>query len=156
MTALVDVFLSYTGLESDYAETVYRDLSDYGAKVWFDNTDMPDGHNNDANLIRHYLRVALSESQSLLILMSGRSAASRWVRFEMDTLVSLEAARRGRRIVVLLVGQGSTRDLPPVLSDRTIHDVRDHFEARYRKYRENIFRDVIPDFDLARYKRVFG
>jgi hypothetical protein len=150
-----DVFLSYTGLEREIAETIYQDLTDYGANVWFDKTDMPAGHNNDPNVIRHHLRVALTQSRSLLLLMSGRSAASRWVRFEMDTLVSLEAARNSRRIIVLLVGQGSARDVPAALSDCKIHDLRDHFSARYRKYREEIFGDVLRELDRSKFRRIF-
>ena len=150
-----DVFLSYTGLESDYAETLYKDLTGYGADVWFDKVDMPDGHNNDANVIRHHLRRALGESRSLLLLVSGRALASRWVRFEMDTLIELEARSSNRRITTLLVGQASMRDIPEAISGRKIHDLRDHFSARYRRAREEIFRDVMTDFNLGRYRRIF-
>jgi hypothetical protein len=71
-----DVFLSYTGTDSTYAAAIHSDFQRYGANIWFDKVSMPTDHQEDPNLIRHYLRKALRESRSLLILISSRSMAS--------------------------------------------------------------------------------
>ena len=150
-----DVFLSYTGKESDYAEQLYDDLSRYGASVWFDKKSMPSDHGGDGHEIRQILRKAIQESRGLLLLVSGRSSASRWVRYELESLIALENKRMTRRIVALLIGPGSERDIPAGLESPKIHDLRDHFRPRYQRARESIFRDLLSDFDLPHYRRVF-
>lgn len=150
-----DVFLSYTGLESQFAERIHGDLTRFGVSVWFDKTDMPDDHSGDANEIRYILKRVMHDSRVLLLLISSRSIASRWVRYEMDTLIDLEAKDRHKKIILILIGQGSERDIPAAISDRPTHDLRNNFDARYRKYRKDIFRDVAPNFDRLKYRELF-
>jgi len=151
-----DIFISYTGPDSKHAEIIDRDLANYGAQVWFDKFSMPKDHGYDANEIRQVLISAMRESRALLILVSTRSMASRWVRFELDTAIGLEARNPRRRIVTLLVGQGSERDIPDPIRDRKVYDLRYHFDQRYKMNRIDIFRDLIEGFDLPKYNRSVG
>lgn len=68
--------------------------------------------------------------------------ASRWVRFELGSAIDLEARQRGRRIVTLLVGRGSRRDIPFDFDDRYLYDLTGNFEPRYRMARDRILVDL--------------
>ena len=137
-----DVFISYTGTNADHAATLHADLTALGVDTWFDQVDMPEGHDGAPATIRRVLRQAMRASRTLAIFVSPRSMASGWVRFELDAAVDLEARRPERRIVALLVDRGSRRDIPFVYDDRFVYDLTGAFEPRYRMNREEVFRDL--------------
>lgn len=137
-----DVFISYTGTDAELAAVIHEDLGGLGMGVWFDRFDMPEGHDGDAPGIRRVLLQAMRASRALVILVSPRSMASRWVRFELGSAIELEARQRDRRIVTLLVGRGSRRDIPFEFDDRYLYDLTGNFLPRYRMARGEILRDL--------------
>lgn len=80
-------FISYSHQDKDFAERLYADLQNQGARCWFAPQDMKIGAR-----IRLALDQAIHRQEKLLLLLSQHSINSAWVEDEVEA--ALERERR--------------------------------------------------------------
>ncbi len=85
-------FVSYSRRDSAFALRLVKDLRDLGAKVWFDQLDIPKGRPWD-----DAIEAALKSSTGFLIILSPDSAESHNVKDEIAL-----ALNTGKRIFPVL------------------------------------------------------
>ena len=73
-------FLSYAHEDKDFAERIAIELQKDGIEVWIDKWEIKAGD----SLIQKIFAEGLSECDIFLILLSGASVRSKWVREELD------------------------------------------------------------------------
>lgn len=86
-----DVFISYSSADRERAGMIARTLEQNGWTVWWDQV-IPPGKNYD-----EVIEEQVESARCVLVLWSGTSVASRWVRAEAD-----DAMTRGALIPVLI------------------------------------------------------
>ena len=83
-------FISYSSVDSMFAEKLYADLQNAGVRCWFAPEDMKAG-----DLIRNRVEQMIQEHDKLLLVLSKDSAASSWVEREVEGAFSKEIEQSG-------------------------------------------------------------
>jgi TIR domain len=98
-------FLSYSSQNAALARRVAEILRVRNVEVWFDQRDLRPGDPLASALIS-----GLSAVDYFVVLVTEASAASNWMRFELDGALS-RATGGGLRIIPLLFGNASVPDV---------------------------------------------
>jgi hypothetical protein len=106
------VFLSYAYEDHFEATRVAQSLNDADVNVWFGQWHLSPGDDLGKKIAE-----AIRSSDKLVVLLSPRSVASRWVRMELE---QAQFDRRGIDIIPALL---APCDIPEVLRSRGIFDL---------------------------------
>jgi nucleoside 2-deoxyribosyltransferase len=93
-----DVFLSYSREDSEWASQFAESLREAGLRAWFDVHNLLPGEK-----WMEQIQKALRESNTLIVILSPKSARSPWTFFELGAAVA-----SGKRIVPVMA-----QDVPP-------------------------------------------
>lgn len=74
----IQVFISYSHSDSEFADRVTRELEQVGYEVWFDRTDIQTGARWDDEIVK-----GLNTSQIFVVLLSNQSTESQNVKDEI-------------------------------------------------------------------------
>ncbi len=94
------VFLSYAHENENIAEDLYRRLSEAGIKIWKDKHDLKAGAVWSERIAKH-----VQGSSSFLVLLSGASVRSRWVREEIAMAMN-SAPGLNERLIPVTIEEG--------------------------------------------------
>jgi len=103
----VNVFISHAGKDQAYAETVGRELTEAGLRVW-----EPDQVQAGENWALEAGK-ALARADAIVVLLSPESVGSEWVRREIEFAIS--SPRLKDRLIPVLVRP--TREVPWILRE---------------------------------------
>lgn len=111
-----DVFISYSSLDRQTADQLYRALSEAGFKVWMDTKRLEHGDVLHADILQN-----IRSDTAFVLLNSYNSINSEWVSLELSTAVSSRADEEGGIFVVRL----DKSPVPKILSDVKFTDLSD-------------------------------
>ena len=111
----MQIFLSYTPTDSDFAHSLAREMTDRGLRVWMPSTEILPGENP-------WLRIgkALESSHALVVLLSPESVRSGLLQSELE--YALGNARFKGRIFPVLVRP--TKNIPWILQKFDLYDAK--------------------------------
>jgi hypothetical protein len=110
----VSCFLSYNRSDEAFTRQLYRDLSRLRLSCWFAPIDLRTDH------LERALKQAIENTDKLLIVLSERSLASRWVAFEVEHALAKERGANSRLLFPLLLDQSAIDSEVPWV--REVHD----------------------------------
>lgn len=110
----MNIFISHSGKDSDFARTLRTKLDKAGLKVLDPQNDHSAGDN-----LALAVGKALERADAMVFLMSPDAAHSEWIRLELE--YALGNARFKGRVVPVLVKP--TNELPWILNRLSIVDV---------------------------------
>lgn len=114
------VFISHSMADDRLVRRIETAVRDLRYPVWYAETDLPPG-----DLIVSEVSAALADSDAMVVVLSPRSARSRWVEFEVNAVM---AARLSGRDVVVVPVVIEDCDIPASLQGLNWIDMRgDHF-----------------------------
>lgn len=135
-------FISYSGKDHDLAERLYADLQANGVRCWFAPEDLKIGEE-----LRSAFDEAIRAHDKLLVLLSGHSVNSAWVKKEVET--AFEKERQQDRIVlfpirlddaVMETTQAWAADIRRTRHVGDFRDWKDH--DSYKKAFDRLLRDL--------------
>ena len=91
-------FLSYSRADGDVADAIALRIEGAGLEVWRDVWDTRAGDEFPEKIVQ-----ALERADACVVLISARSVASCWVRFELERVLELREKRPGYRLIPVLV-----------------------------------------------------
>ena len=124
--------------DQDVARQVAQALKTAGLRVWIDEWELAAGDS-----IAQRVEEGVASSDILLVLLSPRSVASRWVEAELSTALSRELRDRAITVIPALIEDCV---IPPLLADRTYIDLRRDRPAAISRLVEQISSAVYIDF----------
>ena len=108
-------FISYSSLTRGFVAKLHEDLQLIGITAWVDSRELPPTPLPRPDMeIEHTLRAAIDASDSFILVLNGRSLASRWVQLEVAHAIS-SARRRPGFSFVPIVDDASGIDLPEAI-----------------------------------------
>ncbi|HYW37845.1 MAG TPA: TIR domain-containing protein [Terriglobales bacterium] len=110
------VFLSYVSSDKASARFIADALRQSGVSTWFDEWEI---HVGDSIIQR--IEDGAMSSDYILLLLSPAAVESEWLKAEISMALSRELHERAIRLVPVLVADC---DIPPVLRDRVLLDLR--------------------------------
>ena len=119
------VFISHSKRNRNRALRLANAIQQIGVDVWYDEWEILVGHN-----LADQIYSGIRSSDFVLVLLTARSVASRWVKEELDFAKAGEIERGGTNIIPLLY---EDCDVPPALKAKVYADFRRSFEAGFRK-----------------------
>ncbi len=120
-----DVFLSHRSLNSDWVETLARNLERQGYRVFLDRWEIAPG-----TLVSDGVEKGLETSARGVLVASADVVESGWVRLEYEALLKRRVEEPDFRFVPLIFGE--IPDLP-FLDNVLCVDFRDASHAAYRR-----------------------
>jgi uncharacterized membrane protein len=93
----MDIYLSYTDSDKEFANKLTADLKREGFSVWLDQEQIPAG----ANFIESIL-AAIGNSNNYLALVSSKSSESPWASTELATALAAKEQSPGRKIIPII------------------------------------------------------
>lgn len=134
------VFVSYARADESVARQVAEALQAAGLGVWIDAWELASGDS-----IAQRVQQAVESSDILLVLLSPRSVASRWVQSELNAALSRELRDRAITVIPALI---EDCDIPPLLADRVYLDLRGDLPGAVERLVSQI--GSLPDVDFSR------
>ncbi len=128
-----DVFVSYSSKDQEFVREVVADLEAHSVRVWWDEKAI-----RPAERIREAINQGIQESASVLVFISPRSLASRWVLNELDTAMLKEMERRQAVVIPILLGRVDIAELPGDLRGKKFIDLRGNKRAKYHTVRDGL------------------
>jgi len=123
-------FISYSANDQEFADRLYADLQNHGVRCWFAPHDIQGGKK-----INEQIEEAIRVYERLLLILSGHSMSSRWVKTEIANARKKELEQRRQVLFpIRLVDFEAIR--PWKLFDA---DIGDDSAGEIREY-------FIPDF----------
>jgi len=116
----LSVFISHATADRDTAERIAMGLKAFGHRSWYTEWEMQPG---DSILAR--METALAQSDTLLVLLSARSVASRWVRRELNTALMAQLSGHDVQVIPVIV---EDCEVPELLKGIVHVDLRTDFE----------------------------
>ncbi|PVV14030.1 MAG: hypothetical protein B6D77_03680, partial [gamma proteobacterium symbiont of Ctena orbiculata] len=89
-----DCFISYSSIDSEFANRLYDDLQFQGVRCWYAPKDLKVGAR-----IRQEIDNAIRSYERLIVVLSKNSIASTWVEKEVETAFD-EESKDGRDILI--------------------------------------------------------
>jgi uncharacterized protein YjbI with pentapeptide repeats len=135
-------FISYSSKDDVFAEKLLHDLQERGVRCWYAPKDMPIGAR-----ILDTIYGAIRQREKLLLILSGQSVGSDWVRDEVERAFA-EERDRGDMIIFPIrlddaVMQSRAAWASKIRDNRHIGDFRSWREdAMYRASIERLLRDL--------------
>ena len=114
------VFLSYSRADKNFVEKLKRDLENNGIKIWYDEKNLYDG-----DIIKEAILEGINQSDCFLFVISPNSIKSDWVKFELKNAFD-QHEKFQKRIIPVLIGDMSEKDLPQILQKHLFSDLRIH------------------------------
>ncbi|WP_286267027.1 DUF2335 domain-containing protein [Thalassotalea atypica] len=121
----MDIFLSYTHSNSEYAKKITQDLSNAGLSVWFDKEQLGVGENLTDSITK-----AIREASTYLVLVSTDTVTSPWFSTELATALATKEHFPERKIIPVITD--ADVELPPFLSQFLAIDLSS--EEKYKHY----------------------
>jgi TIR domain len=128
-----DVFISYASKDRALAKKIEDDLVAAGFRVWRDGAVIRPGER-----LRERIEEGIRASAVVLIVLSARSLASRWVLNELDAAMLREIRERRDVVIPALIGRFPDEDVPVDLQGKLHLDFRHNFEKRYDELRPQL------------------
>ena len=98
----MNIFISYSQKDKQYAELISGCLGDEGHKVWYDDWKLRTGD----NLISK-LEEGLRNADAIIIIISKHALRSKWVKKEYSAIAFSDISNRKARIVPVLVDESA-------------------------------------------------
>lgn len=125
MTAAKKVFLSYSTVDRAFAERFARALVGHGVDVWYDKWEIGPGD----SLVERIFEEGLRDAEAFVVILSGASVRSAWVREELSIAVIQRISKLTRIIPVLW----EDVEIPTSLRALRWVDMRTHFDEGIRE-----------------------
>lgn len=139
------IFLSHSHQDKPFARKLSERLNAHGIRTWLDEAEMQVGD----SLISK-IEAAIQEYAYLGVVLSPNSAASEWVRREVN--IALTEEIQGRRVKVLpLLYQKC--DIPGFLAAKLYADFTEDFEEGFKKLLDRLTSDL--DEEKHKQQRVY-
>src|SRR6266576_4710928 len=132
------VFLSYASDDRAIAAQVTAALQEVGINVWFDVWELAPGDS-----ISERVDQALQARDLFLLFLSKASVASRWVRTELNAVLTNEMRDRAITIIPVII---EDCDIPAVLTDRMYVDLRGDVGAGVQRLVAQLTATATVDF----------
>lgn len=109
-------FISHSHKDKSFVEWLAKSLVNAGVDVWYDNWEIKVGDS-----ILEKVNDGLSQSDFLIVVLSGSSIKSRWVREELNAASAEMIENAGIRILPVIIDDVEP---PPLLRHRKYADFR--------------------------------
>lgn len=96
------VFVSHAHADNELCDRYVTALKQRGLDVWYDRTNMQDGH-----FLSEQIATELERRTAFLVLLTPASAASFWVRLEMQAYLNLLAHDSARLFLSVRIADGT-------------------------------------------------
>jgi hypothetical protein len=136
------VFLSYAAGDRDIACKILEEArrQKLDTSLWLDTLELPPGGEIDKALNK-----ILSASDYLLIVLSPKSAMSRWMQYEWESVLSRQLTKRDITLLPVIIGDV---EIPHALKSYQFLDLRGDFQQGVKRLVEQISR--APEIDFSR------
>jgi WD40 repeat protein len=118
----VNVFVSYSRSDLERAQTIIKALEERGLRCTIDTRDLPYGEKWQGEL-KDFIRAA----DSVLFLVSPRSIASQWCKWELA-----QVASQSKRLVPAVIENVPPEELPPEISEVHLFPLTDDLDINER------------------------
>ncbi|NET06178.1 MAG: TIR domain-containing protein [Symploca sp. SIO2B6] len=135
----LEIFISYSRADSDFARKLNEALQIQGKTTWFDQESIPPGSNFQEEIYR-----GIQNSDNFLFIISPKSVNSPYCADEVEYAQSLN-----KRFITILHQQVSTSELHPVLRKVQWIDFNQYDGDFYANFSE-LVRTVDTDRDYVR------
>jgi hypothetical protein len=115
------VFISYSHRDREFVRRIAQDLTSQGVEVWIDEWQMAVGQD-----IETVLDESIAAYDYFLLVLSGSSIASGWVRHELDMALKKEIDGRSGFVLPILL---DPVQVPPSIADRQPLDFTADYQA---------------------------
>lgn len=134
------VFLSYASGDQAVARRVADALLGAGLTVWFAAWELTPGES-----IASRVAEGMSASDIIIVLLSPRSVASRWVAFELETAIAREIHDRAITVIPAVIADC---EIPPLLAEKVYLDLRTDLDAGIQQLIRRLA--AVPEIDYSR------
>ncbi len=134
------IFMSYAQADRDIGTYVSDALRNAGLRVGFDSWELAPGDS-----ITEPIEKSVASSDLLLVLLSPRSVASRWVQSELNAGLGRELKDRDVCVIPTLIEDCK---VPPSLADRAYVDLRHDLPGGVRRLVNQL--GTAPDLDYSK------
>jgi hypothetical protein len=126
------VFVSHSHSDKHFAHRLCADLNAHGADTWIDEADLRIGES-----LLEKLGNAIAEVDYIGVVLTPRSVASQWVRYELEQAVSHQRFGRPLQLLPILL---EPCNLPGILAGRLFADFTDvmNYEVALRSLLQTI------------------
>lgn len=117
----MNVFISHSSEDEEYAREIATRLEDQGIDVWYDGWSLKPGDS-----IISKIEAGIEGADVLLVLLSKASLKSSWVQAEINASFNKMLSDRNIRVIPVLI---EDVEVPLLLRDRQYVDLKKNFES---------------------------
>lgn len=117
------IFVSHSHHDAAFTERLVGDLRTAGAQVWVDDADMHPGE------FPQQISDALAAAEWVIVVLTPDSAASRWVRREVDAGIARMDHDLLRGVIPIMAAHTDPRDIPPLWLNLHRYDATRDYDA---------------------------
>ena len=115
------VFISHSSSDKPFVRKLIKDLSQKNTAVWFDERELKVGDSIVAGISE-----GLKDTDYFIVVLSRASAASQWVKAELNSALMQQISQKGTVVLPVLI---EDCDVPELIRDRVYADFRANYEA---------------------------
>lgn len=131
------VFLSHSHHDKPFVEKLKKKLEEKGIVTWYDDKDMDIG-----DIVSEAISEGIKQSWCFLIVVSPKSIASGWVKYELDEAYD-DHIKKGKRILPVLIGDILDDQIPERLQKHLYADFRQGSD--FEKSFERLYQTIIKE-----------
>ena len=120
-----DIFISYSYLDAPFVEKLARQLKSKGVSLWLDRYEIKPGE-----YVRDRINEGIANAEYFIAVLSPNSLGSQWVRHEIDAAMTRELGDKRVRLIPLLRGSLTAKDLPVDIRGKNYLDFRTEAKAK--------------------------
>lgn len=92
------VFISYSYEDKEFVEWLEDNLQDLGVEIWYDKQEIQLGDS-----IKEKISSGIQSSNTFIVILSNSSKSSKWVRYELNSALLLNAINKGIKILPIKI-----------------------------------------------------
>jgi TIR domain len=114
-----DIFISYSSLDALFVDKLAKQLKSMGVTLWLDRYEIKPG-----DYLRERINEGIENAEYFTAVLSPSSIGSEWVKHEVDSAMMRELNEKRVRLIPLLYGSVTAKDLPGDIRGKNYLDFR--------------------------------
>lgn len=121
------VFIAHSSMDKDFVDELAGNLQRNNIEVWYDKWAMRVGDS-----LFQKIQEGITGSDFMIVVLSPRSLASRWVQEELNAGLARNLASQSAFVLPLML-EGEVEALPPFLREKAFADFRHDLSDGFRE-----------------------